>query len=506
MVEGRLDFGDAADWEAKIAPQQTTAATVPAQPRMKPIDRDQCEFRTFALDELIGEDHPARALWDFLGGLDLSEFEKGIQAVEGRAGQAAIQPRLLIALWLQACSDGVGSAREVSRRCGTHPAYRWLCGDEAINHHSLSDFRVQQREALDQLFIEVLAALNYQGLISLERVTHDGTRIRAAASRGSFHREKTIEESYAEAAAKVAAQGDPEQEAAQGRVEAARWRRERERAEKLGRAREVVQQLQASKAKAEEKKQTRASITEPDARIMKMPDKSFAPAYNAQFTTAADHGIIIEAEVTQQGSDFGQLLPALEGVKQKFGQLPDQTLVDGGYMSRENILELDGRTDLIGPFDEEGKNATERRRRNGIAAEYATEMFVFDAATNRFVCPQGCTLTLVRRIPGIGKIEHQYRAQETDCAQCRDKGRCCPKTAARRLTRIEEAEAVVRLRRKMASEAAKAVYKIRAQVAEFPNCWIKEKFGLRRFHVRGREKVQMETLWHVIAYNVQQWI
>ena len=265
-------------------------------------------------------------------------------------------------------------------------------------------------------------------------------------------------------------------------------------------------QAAEAKKKAAEKEEVRVSMSEPDARIMKTAEKTFVPAYNAQLTTAADHGIIIQAEVTQQGSDYQQLIPALEQVKSTFGKIADQTVVDGGYMSRENIVALDGRTDLIGPFDTEKKNAKERLRRNGIAEQFGSQAFVFDRATNTLECPQGCTLKVIGQKVGIGKTEHYYQAQARDCGGCAHKSQCCPKTKARRVTRIEEAAEVQRLRRKMESESVKAIYKTRARVAEFPNCWIKEKFRLRRFHVRGLEKVRMELKWHVIAYNLQQWM
>src|SRR5947209_8361204 len=211
-LEGTLDFGEEPEPETKAAAKEKTEARVAAVLRMKPIDRSQSGWQEYCVEDLIPEDHAARALWEFLGGLDLSRFEEGIKAVEGQAGQATFQPRLLIALWLQACLDGVGSAREVSRRCTTQPAYRWLCGDQRINHHTLSDFRVKRREALEGLMVEVLAALSCEGLIQLDRVMHDGTKIRAVASKSSFHRKKTLEESYQEATAQVAAQGDPEQD------------------------------------------------------------------------------------------------------------------------------------------------------------------------------------------------------------------------------------------------------------------------------------------------------
>lgn len=471
--------------------------------RYKAVDRSVHELRVFELDALIEEDHSARALVEFVDSLDLSSFEENCKAWEGQAGQSPFAAAVLIALWLQACTDGVGSARELSRRCAHHPVYRWLCGDAPINHHTLSDFRVKRKEALDHLFVEVLGVLNYKGLIRLERVTQDGTKIRALASPGSFHREKTLEDSYREAEDQVKAMADVPEEPA---GERGKRRRVEERAKLLEQARKILREQQEKKTKQKDRDEVRVSTTEPDARKMRMPDKSYGPAYNGQITTDADHGIIVGAAVTQDGGDYDQLVPALEAVKERFGQMPGQMLVDGGYVSRKNILEVEGRTDLIGPWDEEGKDAKERRRRAGISEDYAPKVFVFDPVTKTFQCPAGCTLRKRQQRPGPGKIEHIYQAEASDCGRCERKGACCPGSKARQITRIEEHVAVERFRKKMASEECKAIYKKRSQVAEFSNCWLKQKFGLRRFHVRGLVKVGMELTWHVIAYNFQQWL
>jgi len=496
-----FDLGDDSRSERPAKPAQSTPPS-PASIRCKPVNRDVVELRVFDLDALIEEDHPARALVNFIATLDLTPFEQDIKAFEGRAGQAPFSPAVLIALWLQACCDGVGSARELSRRCEHHPVYRWLCGDDPINYHTLSDFRVKGREALDHLFVDVLGVLHHQGLIRLERVMHDGTKIRAVASPGSFHREKTIEESYQEAEEQVKAMGDPEKDSPNERA----LRRAEERARRLAEAGEILRQQQANKKTDEERAEVRVSTTEPEARVMKLPDHSFGPAYNGQITTDAAHGIIVGVDVTQQGSDFEQLTPALETVKERFGEMPGQAVVDGGYISRGNIVGLSGRTDLIGPAEVLDKDAKERRRRSGIADEFSHELFVYDRTTNTFLCPAGCRLQQVRKRPGTGKIDHEYAAKAADCGSCEHRAKCCPKTSPRRVIRIEEDEAVVRFREKMKGEELKAIYKTRAQIAEFPNCWLKQKFGLRRFHVRGLAKVGMEMKWHVIDYNVQQWI
>jgi len=95
---------------------------------------------------------------------------------------------------LYSYSRGISSAREISRRCEYEPPFQWLTGLNVINHHTLSDFRVEHRQALDDLFTQVLAVLSSEGLVALERVTHDGTKVYANASKKSFRVKKRIEE------------------------------------------------------------------------------------------------------------------------------------------------------------------------------------------------------------------------------------------------------------------------------------------------------------------------
>ena len=477
-----------------------------AAPRFKSIDREQTGWRVFVLDELISEDHPARAIWDFLQNeVDLTPFIANVKAVEGWAGQAAFPPDLLAGLWLYAYSEGIGSAREVSRCCETDPAFRWLCGDQAVNHHTLSDFRVKHEEALHALLVSTLAALSCAGLVKLEQVAHDGTKVRAVASDHSFRRQATLEAHLAAATEQVRAlEQEAESEGASERRQAAKRRAAQEKQQQLQEAAEQLKELQ-KRTKPAEQADIRVSETEAEARRMKLPEGHYAPAYNAQVTTDAEAGIIVNVDLSQIGSDFQLLGPSLEQVKETFGKLPDQTLVDGGFLSRRNIIDQDGRTDLIGPYDQDGSYGEAQRKRRGISEQFAAKFFIYDAAQNRFVCPAGKVLNGARKRKLPTHTEYLYTAAAKDCAACPNKSKCCPQTKARSVSRIEEDEAVIRFRKKMESESAQQLYKKRSQLAEFPFCWIKEKMKLRRFHVRGLRKARMEFWWVTLAYNVRQW-
>ena len=143
------------------------------------------------VEKLVDEDHSVRAIWELAGRLDLRRYHERIAAVEGIAGREHTDPRLLISLWLYAYSRGISSARELARQCEYEPGCQWLCGLQAVSHRTLSGFRSENKAGLDDLFAQVLGMLSAEGLITLERVTLDGTKIKANASGNTFRgREK----------------------------------------------------------------------------------------------------------------------------------------------------------------------------------------------------------------------------------------------------------------------------------------------------------------------------
>jgi len=269
-----------------------TPPEAPCEPRLQAVNRQQMAWRAVDVEQLIAEDHPARAIWQLVGKLDLSSFYKGISAVEGEAGRPALDPQLLISLWIYGYSEGVSSAREIARLCEFDPAYQWLTGLQPVNYHSLSDFRVGHREALDKLFMEVLGLLSAEGLVSLQRVMHDGTKVKACAGADTFRREEKIRAHLEIARQQVREMGDPQNEELSQRVAKARQRAARERQERLERAEKELQELRARKSTAEAQREARVSETDPEARIMKQAGGGYAPAYNVQISTDAAQGIL----------------------------------------------------------------------------------------------------------------------------------------------------------------------------------------------------------------------
>jgi transposase len=398
-------------------------------------------MRTLSLDQMLPPDHVARVVWDAVKELDVTPLLADIRSTEHHAGNPAIDPHVLIALWLLATIQGVGSAREIERRCREHMAYRWLCGDEPVNYHTLNDFRTGQVAFLDTLLTSHVAALLHQGLIVLDRVAQDGMRVRASAGKASFRRQSTLQRCLAEAEAQVQtlqaqAQADPtlgaqrQQQLAADR--AARIAAALAEAQTLAQRRQQVETSKGVKAK-----EPRASTTDPEARVMKMPDGGYRPAYNVELATTTVGGIIVAADVTNQGSDSGQLAPMTEQIDERYGAKPKEVLADGGFATLDDIQTMHAEHQVVvyAPVKDE-----EKKREAGI-----------DPFAPRPHDPEG----------------------------------------------------VAAWRQRMGTAAAQAIYRERAQTAEWANAGMRNR-GLYQFRVRGLAKVKAVVLWYVLAHNLLQ--
>lgn len=495
---------------------ELAAGTVPAppQPRVQAINRQQMVLRPVAVDQLIAEDHPARALWELVGQRDLSQFYAEIKAVEGTAGGEPVDPWWLISLWIYAYSEKISSAREIQRRCEQlEPGFSWLTGLRVINHHTLSDFRTAHQAALGQLFVEVLGVLSQAGLVSLERVMHDGTKIKANAADNSFRREPTLRQHLEAARQQVQrlereAEQDPEGEAQSRRQRQAQRRAAGERQQRIQQSLAELEQIRATKDDPKERAQARASLSDPEARIMKQAQGALGPAYNVQISTDAQEKIIVGVGVSQAASDAAQLAPATDRIAANTGGKPAEMVVDGGFTHQPTLEAMQQREiELIGALTDRTAITEAALRKRGVVREFFPSAFTYQAGQNHYLCPEGKVLRYEGREKQNGSIRYRYRAAAADCQSCPFQQLCCPDSRkGRSLVRTEDVPVLAAFKAKMATEAAQRIYQQRAGVAEFPNAWIKDKLGLRQFRLRGLIKVGMEVLWVCLTYNIQQWI
>jgi transposase len=311
--------------------------------RLREPVRDQIELRAVDLEALLALDHPARVIWEYVHKLDLRALEEAVAAREHTPGQAPVSPRLLLALWRFATSEGIGSARALARLCESHDAYRWLCGGVSVNYHGLADFRTANPDLLDRLLSENVASLSVAGVIDFDEVAQDGVRVRASAGAGSFRRRKKLHKELKKAQRliqRLKQEADDDPQATSRRVKAAQERAVREREVRVAAALDKLAEIEAHRArrgyrnnrkKGSKPLQPRASTTDGDARVMKMADGGFRPAYNCQIATAAGGQIVVATQAKTVGSDRGLMRPMLDALKQRYGRWPKRHLVDGGF-------------------------------------------------------------------------------------------------------------------------------------------------------------------------------
>lgn len=426
-------------------------------PRLRLPVRDQKGWEALSLDELLAPDHRARAVWSFVERLELSELDLTVRAIEGVAGRPAADPRVLLALWLYATVEQVGSARALARLCGEHHGFRWLCGGVRVNYHLLADFRVAHPAVLDRLLTQSFAALLHAGVAELARVAQDGVRVRANAGAASFRRRRSLEECHQAAAAELARlrqDGAHDPAAVTLRQHQARERAAREREARVAAALDAVAALERRAAKPKPspdvappdapppaagggKKQPaepRASTTDAEARVMKMADGGFRPAFNVQFATDTASQLIAGVAIGNVGSDQGQLAPMVEQMAARYGRRPAEYLVDGGYTKLADI--------------------------EAVSAGGATTVYAPIAKP---------------RDPN--RDPHAPRPDDT------------PAVAAWRV--------------RMAEPAAKQIYKDRAATAECVNAIARNR-GLQRFLVRGLRKAKAIALLFALAHNLMR--
>ncbi len=307
--------------------------------RLKEPNRAQMELRALDLDGILPADHEARTVWAFVESLDLSVLTSSIGSVEGHSGRPATDPRIFMALWLYATIDGVGSARAIERLTEVHDAYRWICGGVPVNHHSLSDFRVGHVEFLDRVLTQSVAVLMKSGSVTLQRVSQDGIRIRASAAAASFRRRVTLEDCLKTAKTQVRrlrAELEQDPEATSRRQSAARQRAATEREARVKEALELMPAAEERKP-PKERDRARVSTTDPEANVMKMADGGFRPAYNGQFAVDTGSQIVTGVMASTSGNDQGLLSQMLEQHERRYGKVPAESLVDGGFVALAEI-------------------------------------------------------------------------------------------------------------------------------------------------------------------------
>jgi len=479
-----------------------------AKPKYLLVDRSQTRLLPLDYDYLIPADHPARGIWKLLEGIDLTAFDCEVRSFQGQAGRPRLSPHLLASLWIYGYRIGVPSARALERMMSWEPGLRWLCADQEVNHHTLSDFRIKDKSQLDTLLAKVLTALRQAGLVDLKLVTQDGTKIRARAGKQSMHRRGRIEREL-QAAREYIDEMDRQASENEALDERHRAAQARAASERLDRLEACLKELEAREQRTPAKKRDRIRIStsETEAPKMKHADGSYAPSRNVQFSTDAKAGVIVAVSVTTDANDIQQAEPAIAEIENNCGEKPKCLMADNGYASRANVEALtQSQVEFIAPWKDEQSRQAGAAATNGVDSAFAASVFVWDAEQKLFRCPAGKQLKQVGQGKHHGQSCEIYAAAADDCGGCAHRSQCCGKTGRpRQLRRRVESKAMQTYLERMRDPKTQELYKRRSQVAETPHMRIKENWKWRRFSVRGLAKSAKEAIWVALAYNVQVW-
>ena len=340
-------------------------------------ERSQLRWEMVDLESQLGQDHRARVVWAFVESLDLSGFYEGIRSRDSNAGRPAADPRVLLALWLYATLEGMGSARAIDRLCTSDTAYRWICGGMPVNYHGLADFRVAHGVLLDRLLTRSLTALIAEGLVKLDEIAVDGTKVAASAGRGSYAGAKRLahlEREVGERVSALKAELEADPAAGERRRKSAALAKARDLARRIAGAKDKLGQLgedraeQARKHRKEtgKKKEPRASTTDPDARFMRFADGATRPGYNLAVATACDFVIAVDA--TDRRNDKGLAAPVIERITAHTGKTPQRLLVDTGCVVQDDLIDFEKRWPTMTvytpppPDKEDAKPESQRKR------------------------------------------------------------------------------------------------------------------------------------------------
>lgn len=419
-----------------------------AKSRINHPIRNQSEMKIFCIDDLIPKNHKARMVWEYVQSFDLSEFISEIKAVEGSPGRSATSPHLLLALWLYATIEGIVNGRVIEKYCSEHNAFIWLCGDVKVNYHTINDFRINNKDRLNNLLTQSITVFLDAGLISVKDISQDGIRVRANAGTSSFRRKETIQDYLATSeeylktleAYNLEHPGETSkcQKAAQlskAREQHERIKKSAEEVDKIIKTKEQTQKNGGRKFTEEKKQNTRVSITDPEARKMKMANSGFSPAYNVQLAADTHSKVIVGVEVTNSCVDTGLMASMHEQVIDRTKIHPRSHLADGGFRDHKDLEKIK----KINP---------------------------------------GCkTIVPVKN----SHLEESYIPKEN------------------------ESEATKEWRMYMGTIEAKEKYKDRASTSELVNAQARNR-GLQQFVVRGVEKVLSTMLIFTLTHNmVKAW-
>ena len=414
------------------------------------------------MQDWLPEGHLAHHISDLVDGLDLGAFYAPYEG-DGRR-KAPYEPRMMVKVLMYGYATGVFSSRGIARKLEEDVAFRMLAAGNFPRHRTISEFRRRHLKDFKSLFVEVVRLARELGLVRFGKLSLDGPKVRANASKrkamsyGRMVKEQRRVAGEIEEILRKAGSADAREDARYGKEFRGdelpeELRRREDRLAAIGKAKERLEAKQRAADEArgrspgqernakggkpykrgygEPEEKAQSNFTDPQSQIMKTSGEGFQQCYNAQVAVDGERQLVVATKLTANGSDQGEMPGLLDEVEATFKKRPDVVLADAGYSNERDLKELEAR-------GIEGYVASGREGKKGVAAN------------------------------------------------------------------PEKHPATHRMAEKLATATGWEIYRARKWLSEAPNGWIKHVLGFRRFSVRGLRKAQGEWDLVCLALNVKR--
>lgn len=443
-----------------------------------------------SIDDQIRSDNVIRIIDEICETFGTSAtFEKGIKDT----GRKAYHPADLLKILVYGYFDGISSSRKLERETQRNIELKWLTSNVCPDHKTISDFRKDNPELVDNLFKYLITRLKEQGLIKGKSIAVDGSKVKANASKELNVQtikkkldniDQQVEKYLKDIDAIDKAEDDVEE------LERKKAELERELDMLAVKKKEHQQSIESLQAIGEK----RTSITDGDSKIMRGRSGSFW-GYNVQTAVDTESHFITVVNVTNNQNDKGLFASMVEASEEATGQKPEEAIADAGYYKINELEELD-------------RNGTEcyvaiNRTPSQVKDQEQGLAFTYDEEQDRYYCNEGKPLVPVgTKMRRNGKLARAYRGTECNVCHIRSK---CTDAKQRTFHRSENQAWIDSYHEKMRSSKGKQKLITRKSVAEHPFGTMKYSMGQIPLLLRGSAKVQTEMSLYAIGYNLKRY-
>jgi len=492
-----------------------------------PLDRRQVTMFSPTLDDMVAQDHPVRLFDELLAQMDWSAWERQYVQV---FGQPAIHPRVLASALLYGMSQGLRSSRRLEWACRNALDFMWLASGQSIDHSTFCDFRTRFARELKGLFRQIGRVAMAIGIVRLNQVALDGTRVLADSSRHATAKAETLEQRLAmldqqveQMMAQWEAADKNDNDLFGQSVSPNHLPREladlKRRQERLAKAMKAARDCDSAVPKV--------PVADPDSSVMPNKEGGYGPNYTPLAASDGQAGMIVDVDVVAGNNEGSATLATVDHIGEQFGQLPATLLADTAFGSGENLEGLQQRqvqalipqNQRAGSADNPARRPDPRQSvaqadwprlpRNPKTKKLDRAAFAYCSRADLYYCPQGHELKFVgMQNKGAGKQSRMYRLYKCrNCPQCPLRDECLSGEARFRKVSHDRHEPLRQaMDARLASAEGRQTYRRRAWIAETPFAVLKTVMNFRRFLLRGLEKVKTEWLWVCTAFNVRKFV